>query len=258
MSRTAFWGFALCLTFCFRIARAELLVNGGFSSFATSGTGITGGNSGQPPYGPYWTYVGGTSGLTGWTILGQSIDVNSSGYFQPPPGSTTCVDLVGTSFNGTPQLGGVGQTITGLSAGQLYKLDFWHSANPDATPFYDDYKPKIMDVVILDGSASPVTLGYSGSGVRLGNNHVEYTVTTGTRTVSEMQWIEDYVTFVAPTSNVTVQFWAVANTNPSLTTVLAGPTLGSISLTPIPEPASLTFLGLGAAAIFTRRHARKR
>ena len=149
---------ALCLAIfsSYNNARADLLVNGGFDTFATSGPGITSGNSGESPFGPYYTYVGGTAGLTGWTVLGPSIDINSSTYWQPAPNSTASLDLVGTTTTSTPQLGGVSQTITGLTVGQSYKLDFWHSVNPSNGPFLEASRPKILDVAALDDQNASV------------------------------------------------------------------------------------------------------
>jgi PEP-CTERM motif len=239
-------------------ARADLLVNGSFDTFATSGTGITPGHALVSPFGPYYTYDGGTPGLTGWNVLGPSIDVNSSSYWQTAPGGgTASLDLAGTDVHntGAQQLGGVSQTVTGLTAGQTYKLDFWHSVNPGNDQFNDGTKPKILDVAVFDATSNPLALNASGAAVTQANNHVQYTLTTGTRTDANMQWIEDFVTFKAPTSSITVQFSTVANPNSSLTVNIAGPALDLVSLVQVPEPASLSLLALGGL-LLTRQRSR--
>jgi hypothetical protein len=231
-------------------ARGDLLVNGDFETYATSGAGITPGVGQAPPFGLFYTYSAGASGLSGWTVLGQSIDVNTAPYWQPAAGGSS-LDLVGTSGTSTPQLGGVSQTVTGLTVGSQYKLDFFQSANPFDDQYSDRAKPKILDVAISDASSNVLPVTPSGAFVMLGNNHVEYTTSSLTRSFTDMQWVEESVLFTAPTTTITVQFSAVG------TEVLAGPALDNATLTQVPEPASASAALIGVSALLLRRRRRQ-
>lgn len=88
---------------CISNANADLITNGSFETFATSGPGISSG-------GTFVTYQAGTSGLSGWSILDTSIDIKTNYWQQAPGGGSAGLDLMGTDGanpgSSTPQYGG--------------------------------------------------------------------------------------------------------------------------------------------------------
>lgn len=94
-------------------AGAVTVVNGGFESPTVSP-------------GTFNTYdTGATAGfLTGWTVTTGTIDHIGAGYWQASEGSQS-LDLVG--FSG---IGGIEQTVTGLTVGASYSVLFDMAGNP--------------------------------------------------------------------------------------------------------------------------------
>ena len=232
-------------------ARADLVNNGSFETFATSGTGITAG-AGNFNY----LYRPSATGLPGWTVNGQSIDIITSHFATPPSGGGTwTIDLVGSEDGippGTPQLGGISQTIENLTAGATYRLSFNHSVNV-GNAYGDASKPKILDIAVLDIDNNALSLSATVGGASLGNNHVQYSMINGTRTISNMQWLLDSVDFTSPGTSVTILLSAAANSNPALTTNLDGPVIDMVSLTQVPEPTSISLLAASTLLLLRRR-----
>lgn len=136
-----------------------------------------------------------------------------------------------------------------------------HSVNPLADPgarnptggLPDYAKPRTLDIAVLDASSSAVQLQPSGSGVTLANNHAQFTLLTGTRATSNMQWIQDSVLFQASSTTMTVQFTAAKFSDPALSLHRSGPALDLVTLTAVPEPSALLMLAPCGLALLHRR-----
>ena len=186
-------------------AGPNLIINGGFESSTFSGS-LT-------------TFTAGSTGLTGWTIGQDSVDLINT-YWAPSGGSYS-LDLSG-NYDGT-----ISQSFATV-IGQTYTVSFDMAANPDDA----NDAVKFMQVGL---SQQPV---YSFSSV--GHTH------------SNMGWTTKTFNFVATDTSSTLHF-------ASLQDSAGGVALDNISVTAVPEPETyamlLAGLGLMGAVARRRRHA---
>jgi choice-of-anchor C domain-containing protein len=174
-------------------AYAVTISNGGFED------PIVGGN-----YATYGAAAEGASSLTGWGIDGAGID-HIAGYWNAQSGAQS-VDLNG------PGVGGIFQTITGLTDGQQYTVSFYVAATPG-------YGTQTVNVSFGTTNQS-VVLADTGS-------------------LGAMNWALQTIKFVADASGTALlKFAGTSNGG----TDAAGMALDSVSIaaTPIP-PALLLF-----------------
>jgi choice-of-anchor C domain-containing protein len=181
--------------------------------------------------------------LNGWTITSGSIDVVPKTYWQSTTGSYS-VDLVGS-----PGIGSIAQTFA-TTPGQSYQLTFDFAVNPQNITYeVNSTKKLLVSAKALNGPLYAAQL---------------FTGTAGTRTLANLQYTQETMTFTATSNRTTLSFAALMPTGlPAAytsTNVFSGPIIDNIeveilgtSSTPTPEPASLGVLGLGAAALLRRR-----
>lgn len=184
-------------------AGPNLITNGGFESSSFSG-GFT-------------TFAAGSSGLTGWTIGQDSVDLINT-YWAPSSGKYS-LDLSGN------QDGTISQSFSTV-VGQKYVVSFDMAANPD-----DRADPvKLMQVGL---SQQPV---YEFSSV--GHTH------------SNMGWTTQSFSFVATSTSSTLHFASMQDS-------AGGVALDNISVSAVPEPETyaLFLAGLGLMGAIARRRA---
>ncbi len=226
-----------------QLAHANLLVNGGLE--------VT---TAQLAANPGLMYPDGlihasssinANALTGWSIGGACIDIVPTAYWQNTQGSYS-VDMIGTSG-----IGIISQTVTGLTPGSAYALTFDFSINPE------NITNEISSTKFLQITASNTDLAptlFSG--------------TAGTRTKTNMQYLQETVDFTPNASAVTLTLSALMPTGLPSTfntgNVFCGPVIDNLDLealsgstppppAPTPEPASLGILGISGLLLLRRK-----
>ncbi|MGO9597455.1 MAG: PEP-CTERM sorting domain-containing protein [Isosphaeraceae bacterium] len=201
-----------------RVQAGNLLVNGSFEDPVI-------------PPGTDHLYNGGQPiGSAGWTAVGVNVDLVQTTYAEPFNGITAfnaqqglnSMDLTG-AFNSGPT-SGVTQTVS-TTVGQTYDLSFY-VGRADGGSFYST--PATDDLSINGGPS------------------VSYT--NSNATPGFVNWEQFTTSFVAVGPTTTITF---LNGTP-VQTALAGLDNVVLSLASgtVPEPSTLTLLGIGAASLF--------
>jgi choice-of-anchor C domain-containing protein len=177
--------------------------------------------------GTFVTLASGNTQINGWTVGDGVLDAGSGSVdfigalWQAPPGETTSVDLDGNNP------GSISQTVTGLTVGWTYTLNFYLSGNPDGPP--------ATKVLMLLGGAIPNTFTYTLSG----------------NTYANMMYQLENATFTASTTSELIKF---SSDDPAGTQAAWGPVVGGVHLAPsgTPEPFTMA-LGLAGIGLAVRR-----
>lgn len=197
---------------------ANLVTNGSFESTTASVSNSFNGRC------CFATLGGGSSALSGWDVIGSSIDLVNNSYWQAAAGSLS-LDLSGTSAGGVRQY--VPTTI-----GQMYQLTFEMAGNP--------YK---------DGSQGQRTMYMDVYIQGVGQQTFNFDATN--TTYQNMGWVSKAFNFTAAATSTAIQFYS-GNVGAS------GPTLDNISVTAVPEPGewAMMLAGLGLIGVVGRRRSR--
>jgi choice-of-anchor C domain-containing protein len=165
------------------------------------------------PGGGWNTLAAGNPAIAGWEIYGANADYIGT-YWQAAEG-THSVDL-----NGTQGAAGIRQTFDTV-AGREYLVRFALSGNPDGAPTF-----KVLNVS---------TDGYSGN----------YAFSVANTSRADMQWFYFSFLFTAASNSSTLSFLSLTSGNhfgPALDDV-------SVSVAAVPEPATLSLVAFGLAAV---------
>lgn len=201
--------------FCSGAARADIVTNGSFEL-----------GTNNPGSGGFATIPGSSSSITGWSVVGGSIDwIN--GYWQAQDG-THSVDMNGLD------VGSIQQTIA-TTIGQAYRLTFWLSANPD----HLDSKPDSRQLTASAGATSGL---------------FTYNFDVPPNSHSSMNWASYSMYFTATSTSTLLQFASNAPQN-----CCWGPALDNVAVTAVPEASTwgmmiLGFSGVGFMAYRRRNH----
>ena len=237
-------------------ARANMLVNGGLEvtsdQLAADSTLVS--SDGLIHASPT-TH---STALTGWTIGGDSIDIVPNTYWQDTQG-TYSVDLIGT-----PGVGSIQQTVSGLTPGNMYELSFDFSVNPgEGSHGGESSFAKWLDVESTNSSVP--AFYFTGT-------------PSPTQTPANMQYVHRAIDFTATASTTTITFAAMFpgglpttftdGTPITASSLYTGPVIDNIDLENItrvvtevgvgnqaaaPEPTSLAIFGLGGVMLLRRR-----
>lgn len=199
--------------------KANFILNGDFSSP-------------NVPNSAYATTFGlGSTGITSWTVIsgttdpGQgSVDLLASSFILPPITGQQTVDLDGTNPGG-PAAGGISQSVSGLTVGQLYALTFSYANNPNT--------PTASFLITAGGSSETLT--------HTGSTSTVPAYTTGT------------LIFTATAATQVISFQSTDPVNQQ-----SGIVLGNVDLetTTVPEPSSIAMVSIASlvgVGAFVRR-----
>ena len=179
-------------------------------------------SSGPNPGSGFVTLPGGNTSITGWTVTGYSIDYISSSYWQAPLGTNRSLDLDGSppyESSGNAQ-GGIQQKFA-TTQGAQYTVSFYLAGNTEGPP-----------------ATKEVAVATVGS-------H-NYDFDTAGKSDSNMGWTLESFTFTANSPSTILSF-------ASQTPGYWGPTIGGVSVVPVPP--SLLLLGSGLVGLgFLRRN----
>lgn len=198
-------------------ARANLLTNGGFETTTP-----------VVAAGSFQNFVPGSSGISGWSVVGNSgTDVSvvnttftQDGFTFPSEEGNNWLDLTGDGSNNSSE--GVSQTVTTI-VGDQYTLSF------DVGNVYDPSG--------IFGTTS--TTDVSAGGVSLGAFENSCTPCT-----MVLEWKPFTTTFTATSTSTTVQFLNGDPTGDN-SNGLDNVALLDDGKAPVPEPSSLAFVSLG-------------
>ena len=166
-----------------------------------------------------YTTVNGGDSIGAWTVGGASVDW--IGSYWTAPGGTNSIDLDGNAP------GAISQSISGLAAGE-YQVTFDLAGNPDG-----GVTDKLVNVSLGNGAVQQVNFDTATRGAGMG-------------------WVTETLTFNVASGD-TLSFVSADASGPY------GAALANISVTAVPEPASVGLLlaGIGMIGVMSsRRRAR--
>lgn len=162
------------------------------------------------------------TGLNGWTVGSGSVDLVSSGLWDPADGNFS-VDMNGN------QPGAIYQDLTGLVTGQVYDITFALAGNP--------YAQEIHTLGVQVGMTAPVLHQFDTSGLSNRN----------------MGWVDQTYSFTATQDTMRLTFYS----DSVGTERRAGPALDNIRIAtaavPLPATGLLLIGALGALGFSRRR-----
>lgn len=177
------------------------------------------------PSGGYTNFPGGSTSITGWTVVGVDSSVVNGSFTQSgivfnAQNGNQWIDLAGITSNSSSS--GVTQNVA-TSIGTTYKLTFFVGSSTDHSLFF----PCTIDLSINGGTR----VGYTNPNAP--TNHLD--------------WMQFDVLFTATTATTSIAFLNGCAPNNYESA------LDNVSMQVVPEPVSMTVMAVGIAAIMRRR-----
>jgi hypothetical protein len=215
----------ICILSCVVSAQANLITNGSFETPVV-------------PTGFFTNFFSGSTGITGWTVVGREASIVSNTYFSeccifPAEDGKQWLDLTGDVSN---TVEGVQQTVA-TTAGTQYDLSFWVG--------------NIFDPGGIYGTTSTVDVRLGGLNGTLLGAFTNSSTTKGTQV-----WEQFSTSFMATGSSTTLDFLnadPITDNSNGLDNVV----LTAAGTSAVPEPAMLPLLGIGIAGLVLLRRRAK-
>jgi choice-of-anchor C domain-containing protein len=168
-------------------------------------------------------YYAGDGSISGWTIVGDSVDVQNTTRWNSH-GGVQHVDLTGVSA------GGIYQDLA-TAIDQVYRLNFWLAGNPEFANGVGG--PAVKTMKLSWGSSFTQTLTFDVTG----------------HTNQDVGWVEYSFDLMATGPTTRLRF-------ESLTSGSGGPLLDDVSLIAIPEPGLCALAMCGVILLGRARQGR--
>ena len=205
---------------------AALALVAGLASITPSHANLLTNGSFEDPSIGTW-YVNEPSGIPGWTVTNNSVDVVAQGYNGPSAAynGQQYLDLVG--FGST---GGIQSQSFATVAGQHYVLTFAYANNPWST------STASANVSIVDGLSNTLFL---------------QEITHTGSTTNTLGWTLFSQTFIGDGTSNTIRFDETVGSNSG------GVMFDGVSVAAVPEPATWALMICGFAGLGFMAHRRK-
>jgi hypothetical protein len=206
-----------------------------FGSLPTRADSVNNGSFETPtvPTGSYTDFASGSTGITGWTVVGAAGGVSivsgtftQNGISFPAESGSQWLDLTGQGTNSTE---GVEQSIATVS-GTKYNASFWvgNVYNPGG----------------IFGTTS--TVDVYANGMLLG------AFTNSSTTPGIQVWEQFFTTFTATGPTTTIEFLNADPANDN-SNGLDNVTVNAAGGTPVPEPGTLSLVAAGLFGLLLRK-----
>jgi hypothetical protein len=209
---------------------AAVCVAGVLSASARVEAGIVNGSFENPavPVGGFVNYGGGSTAITGWTVVGVDTAITNTSFtqsgitFQAQAGNQWA-DLAGVTSNS--QSSGLSQNVATI-VGATYELSFWVGSAKDT----------------VNGFFFPATIDLSIDGGARQNFHNPATPS------NMLNWLQFKVQFVATNASTNLRFLNGSASNNFLS-ALDNVEMNEVDVNEVPEPLSIVMFGTGALGL---------
>ena len=173
--------------------------------------------------------VPGSTDINDWTVTRGGVDYIGT-YWVAPPGSNRSLDLDNTPVGNLNGFGGIEQTFA-TTAGVKYLVTFAMAGNP-----YRGFEDPVIKHMRVEAA---------------GDSN-DFSFDTAPYSLNNMGWVNHSWQFTANDTSTTIEFYSLHYSYPGYSGY-CGPALDNVSVSIVPEPATIALLGFGALSLLRRK-----